>query len=316
MLQAAAELYDQSMEAQALHIERVVTVIPAYNEERFIGSTVLAALEQTGCVIVVDDGSQDETARRARSAGAIVVRHACNCGKGAALNTGLQEARRFDPQAVVLIDADGQHRAQEMAQLLKPILLGEADIVVGSRYLKKGNCVPGARLLGHRLFNLVTRLASGVRLSDSQSGYRAFSGRALEQLCFCSQGFAVESEMQFLARQHGLRIQEVDITVLYADRPKRPLLFHGLLVLSGLIGLTGKYRPLFFYGLIGIGMLLLGLALGLRLLPDSARNEQLALIMLVFSLWLMVVGGVIAAVGFILHWLRATLQELFRAPKS
>jgi hypothetical protein len=109
-----------------------------------------------------------------------------------------------------------------MACCSGPIFLDQADIVVGSRHLGKGSCVPGTRLLGHRLFNLLTWLASGVKVSDSQCGYRAFSARALEKLCFCAQGFAVESEIQFLAQAMNW---EVEISCFIQTLP-RPWLFH------------------------------------------------------------------------------------------
>ena len=109
----------------------VAVVIPAYNESRFIGSTVLKAREYAQCVIVVDDGSTDGTAGMAETAGAFVFRHECNQGKGTALNTGLRAARELGARAVVTLDADGQHLPEEMNRLLAPVLEGQADIVVG-----------------------------------------------------------------------------------------------------------------------------------------------------------------------------------------
>ncbi|HLE13550.1 MAG TPA: glycosyltransferase family 2 protein [Anaerolineales bacterium] len=303
------------MEAKTPHPIKVVVVVPAYNEARFIGSTVIKAINQTGCVIVIDDGSQDDTAEIARAAGAIVIQHAGNRGKGAALNTGLQAGRRFDPQAVVLLDADGQHRPEEMARLLEPIFLDQADIVVGSRYGGKKSCVPGARILGHRLFNLITRLVSGESVSDSQCGYRAFSARALEIVSFCSQGFSVESEMQFLAHEYGLRIQEVDITVLYPDKPKRPLLFHGMLVLNGIIKLTGQYRPLLSFGLFGMILFLVGSAFSIRVLEVYLRTQDLAVVPALLSIALAFIGLTLWMTGFTLHSVRGMLRDILKTWK-
>jgi glycosyltransferase involved in cell wall biosynthesis len=113
----------------------VVAVIPAYNEERFIGSVVLRARQYADTVIVVDDGSTDATGEIAAAAGVIVVRHESNRGKGAALNTGFHRARALGAAAVVTLDGDGQHRGDELAVLAEPVLSGQADIVVGSRFL-------------------------------------------------------------------------------------------------------------------------------------------------------------------------------------
>jgi glycosyltransferase involved in cell wall biosynthesis len=199
----------------------VAVVIPAHNEGRFIGSVVLKTLHHPVDVIVVDDGSTDDTAAIAEAAGACVVRHPRNLGKAAALNTGICEARARHPEAIVVIDGDGQHLPEQLPIVACPVLEGRADIVVGSRYLQKGCRVPRARLIGHRFFNLLTRSASGVAVSDSQSGYRAFSPRAYNADLFHCEGFAVEAEMQFLAHEHGLRLAEVPITVRYSDPPKR-----------------------------------------------------------------------------------------------
>jgi glycosyltransferase involved in cell wall biosynthesis len=199
-----------------------VAEIPAYNEQRFIGSVVLQTLQYADTVIVVDDGSTDDTAQIAKAAGAQVVRHPHNQGKGIALNTGFSAARALDPQVVVTLDADGQHLPEEITRVVAPVLEDRADIVVGSRYLESKSKVPLHRVWGHKAFNLVNNLASGVSLSDSQSGFRAFSPSALRAISFRSNGFTVESEMQFLAQKHALRLSDIPITIQYHDKPKRP----------------------------------------------------------------------------------------------
>ena len=151
---------EQSPEEREDATRGIVVLIPAYNEERYIGSVVLKARRYAEAVIVVDDGSTDATAEIAEAAGAVVVRHAENRGKGAALNSGFRRARGLDPQALVVLDADGQHRPEEMGQVLSPILSGEADIVVGSRYLDRRSIVPRHRIWGHRVFTGLTQLMS------------------------------------------------------------------------------------------------------------------------------------------------------------
>jgi glycosyltransferase involved in cell wall biosynthesis len=200
----------------------LVVVIPAYDEARCIGSIVLQSRRFTSQVIVVDDGSTDDTAQIARSAGATLVCHEHNQGKGAALNSGFRAARQFDPQVVVCLDGDGQHLPDEIDFLIEPILSQQADIVVGSRYMGTSNHVPLHRVWGHWVFNLLTRYDSGVESSDSQSGFRAFSPRALQAISFCSQDFSVESEMQFLAQEHDLRVFEVPM-LLEEAREKRQI---------------------------------------------------------------------------------------------
>src|SRR5262245_3312134 len=217
-----------SIQREAAGSSKVLVIIPAYNEERFIGSVVLKVRQHAENVIVVDDGSTDGTAEIAQAAGAVVVKHPVNKGKGAALNTGFQRARQLEPEVVVLLDGDGQHLPEEVPILIAPVLRGEADIVVGSRYLQKHSRVPAHRVWGHQAFNWLTNLISGTRVTDSQSGYRAFSARALELISFNSESFSVESEMQLLARQHDLRLAEVSVTIRYPDKPKRSVIGHGL----------------------------------------------------------------------------------------
>lgn len=285
-------------------------VIPAYNEERFIGSVVLQAREYAEAVIVVDDGSTDATGRIARAAGAIVVRHERNEGKGASLNTGLRRALGLHPQVIVALDADGQHRPEEMQRVLMPVLRGEADLVVGSRYLGVKPRVPRHRIWGHRAFTLLTNLASGVRVTDSQSGFRAFSRRAAEAITFSSSGFSVESEMQFLAREQNLRVVEVPVSALYTDRPKRAAAAHGAMVLNGLLRLVGQYRPLLFFGVPGALLLAVGLTWGVWVVLIYQRTQQLAVGYALISVLLGNLGSLSLFSALILHSVRGLLLEL------
>lgn len=248
-----------------LHFEdlenyKIVIVIPAHNERASIESVVSKALAYTNLVIVVDDGSTDETAEIADGKGAIVIRHDENLGKAAALNTGFQKARGFSPDVVVTMDADGQHSVEDLLTVIAPVLGGQVDVVVGSRYLQDTSQVSFSRKWGHLVLNLITRFLSGVALSNSQSGYRAFSSLALKVMHFRSDGFSVESEMQFLANQHHLKVKDVPITIQYPHKPKRSAVIQGLNVLMGDLKLTMQYRPLLFFGFPGLVLFSLGMA--------------------------------------------------------
>jgi len=294
----------------------IVAVIPAYNEERYIGSVVLKTRKQVDTVIVVDDGSTDLTAEIAEAAGAVVVRHEVKQGKGTALSTGFRRIRELDPAAVVMLDGDGQHLTEEVPQLLAPILRGEADLVIGSRYLQKGSGVPRHRIWGHRAFNLLTRAASGVGASDSQSGFRAFSPRAIECLRFSSDGFSVESEMQFLAKEHNLRLVEAIITANYVEKSKRPVVSHGLMVLNGVLRMVGQYRPLLFFGVPGLVVLLAGIGWGGWVVIIYQRTTQLAMGYALISVLLTTLGSLSLFAGVILHSVRGLLLELVGADRG
>src|SRR5919205_3605925 len=161
---------------------RVVAIIPAFNEERSVGSVVLRLRPLVDQVIVVNDGSADHTPEVARLAGANVINHPENRGYGAAIKTGLEAAARLNPAAVVLLDADGQHRIEDVPTLLEPIVDGKADVVVGSRFVDGRTRVPTVRRFAQHGLTLLTNAGSGVALTDSQSGIRAFSPRAVRSL--------------------------------------------------------------------------------------------------------------------------------------
>lgn len=291
---------------------KVVVIIPAYNEERFIGSVVIKARRFTKTVIVVDDGSCDSTCQIAKDAGAIVISHQENLGKGAALNTGFSAARQYNPQVVACMDGDGQHMPEEIQHLIKPIVLQGVDIAIGSRYLDPTNKVPRHRSWGHQAFNLLTRLTTGVTVSDSQSGFRAFSPRALEVISFCSKDFTVESEMQFLAQEHGLRVKEVSATIRYSDPPKRSVLLHGLQVLNGVLRLVGQHRPLVYFGTSGGIFLLIGIGWGIRVVDIFRRTSQLAVGYALISVLFSMIGMIMISTGFTLHSIRALLLDLLK----
>ncbi len=253
-----------------------VALIPAYNEERFIGTVVLQARKSADLVIVVDDGSTDDTAEVAKGAGAVVIRHHENRGKGAALNSGFCRARELCPRAVVMLDGDGQHHPDEIRRLLAPIWSGEADVVVGSRYLGEEKDVPLIRIWGHQLFTWVTNRLSGVAVTDSQSGFRAFSPTAVEAITFSSAGFSVESEMQFLAQEYNLKVVEVPISADYRDKAKRSVFAHGLMVLGGVLRLVSQYRPLLFFGSAGSLSVIAGLGLELNVIDRLRETGRLA----------------------------------------
>ncbi len=195
---------------------RVFFVIPAFNEAGRVGR-VLRELREHGYrdLVVVDDGSADGTASRARRAGAVVVRHRRNRGQGAALRSGIREALRRGADVIVTFDADGQHLAREAGRLVGPVVRGEADVVFGSRFLGAAPGIPFVKRLVLRGGVLVERLLLGARLSDAHNGFRAFSRRAAELVEISCDGMAHASEIVYEVRERGLRYREVPVTIRY-----------------------------------------------------------------------------------------------------
>jgi glycosyltransferase involved in cell wall biosynthesis len=213
----------------------VVAVIPAYNEARSIAEVVLRAQKFANVVLVCDDGSTDMTGEICEALGVKVLTHDRNYGKGATLNDLFAMALELLPDAVVSIDADGQHDPEDIPRLVAPVLSGASDIVVGSRYADGSKIdAPLYRRLGRRLFK--GRSKKSVR--DTQSGFRAFSVGALKvALKSEAKGFGVESEQLVLAERSGLRVSAVPVKIRYSGlertSKKNPLL-HGMELVSTL----------------------------------------------------------------------------------
>ena len=190
-------------------------VIAAYNEQSTLGQVVREVRGEWPNVVVVDDGSTDATAEAARMAGARVVRHAVNRGQGAALQTGFAYSLAAGARFLVTFDADGQHRADEIGRLLAPVVSGQADVALGSRFLEPGNRVPALRKLLLKSAVLFTRLVSGLRLTDTHNGFRALSREAASAIDLRADRMAHASEILDQIARHRLAWTEVPVHVRY-----------------------------------------------------------------------------------------------------
>ena len=282
---------------------RVVAVIPAYNEELSIGTVVLRTRLQVDHVIVVDDGSTDQTAKVATLAGAEVLRHPVNLGKAQALMKGFARARDYNPLAIVMLDADGQHNPAEIPNLVKPVLAGKADLVVGSRYLNGGNKIPRYRILGQKTLDLATNAGTGVKSTDTQSGFRVLGRRALLNLDFYSEGYNIESDMLAHFIQRGLIIDEVPIEVSYAvtNGHKKDALSHGLDILSHIIGLVGYKRPLITFGVPGFVLTLFGASTTLYTVTELYTEGSFHSVMFVSGITSLILGLLLVTTSLILN---------------
>jgi len=182
---------------------------------------VLKAGCHVGKVLVCDDGSKDMTQIVARKNGADVLEHEKNMGYGATMQTIFIKARELDADVLVVFDGDGQHDPDEIPELVKPVLEGRADIVIGSRFINGARMnVPVYRRMGILAITLLTRIFSGCPITDAQSGFRAFNRKALEELKITDCGWGSSVEVFFRARDVGLRIVEVPVNCDYKDYPK------------------------------------------------------------------------------------------------
>lgn len=205
--------------------KKVCIVIPAYNEAAVIGkvvSDIANALKKSpfnGDVVVINDGSKDETSREAAKKGAFVIEHILNSGAGSATATGLSYAQQNGYDIVATMDADGQHSADDVLKGIHEMMKRDDDLLIGSRLINNKG-MSRLKIIGNWGLTTITYLLFGIRSTDSQSGLRIFSRRALEQLRWKTNGYEFCSEMLWRARQANLKISEFPIKSIYTDYSK------------------------------------------------------------------------------------------------
>lgn len=205
--------------------KRVCIVIPAYNEGSVIRGVVADAKKQFATstydvtIVVIDDGSKDSTTSEAEKAGAIVVRHILNSGAGGATATGLSYAEQNGYDIAATMDADGQHLPSDVAKGIEKILNSNIDLLIGSRLIDSEG-MSRVKILGNRGLSFITRILFGINSTDSQSGLRIFSRRALEELRWKTSGYEFCSEMLWRAKQQNMNIDEYSIKAIYTDYSK------------------------------------------------------------------------------------------------
>ncbi len=199
---------------------KVYIILPAYSESKVI-KEVIASIKKEGYkkIIVVDDGSSDNTYQEAKSTGVITISHPINRGKGAATQTGIDAAKLLNADIIVTMDSDGQHDPKDIKKLIKPILEDKADVVIGSRMLN-GQDMPKSRIIMNKIANIVTYIFFGIMVSDSQSGLRAYSKKASNNVYTYMDRYEFESEMLGQIKDANLKIKEVPIKVIYTDYSK------------------------------------------------------------------------------------------------
>ncbi len=248
--------------------------IPAYDEEKTIARVILSAKPYVDKIIVGDDGSKDLTAKIAESLGATVVRHSHNQGKGAILRTLFQSCLENGAKVIVTIDGDGQHDGAEIPVVIKPVLEGTADISIGVRFHGK-NEIPLYRKVGNKLLNYLTNIGNGSKLMDTQSGFRAYSRKAIEEITVRENGMGVDSQILLDAKKTKLRISESMISVKYGGGTSthNPVRHLADVVLS-IVRYAAEERPLALLGLPGLFVLTVGLAYGGLLMTIYVNSHQ------------------------------------------
>ena len=253
----------------------IIAAMPAFNEEANIAKLVLQAQQYVDTVVVVNDGSTDTTATIAERMGAHVVHHAKNKGYGGALRTCFETARKLDADAMVILDSDGQHDPAYIPQFIEALKESQADVVIGSRFLEKGNNegIPTWRIVGMKVLDIATNVAGHVNVTDSQSGYRAYGRRAIQALKIENPDMGAGSEILLQIQEHQLKVAEIPIMVRYdleGTSSKNPVK-HGFGVLGSIVQAIAEKRPMLYIGLPGLAFIMIGVYFGLTLLRQYNR---------------------------------------------
>ena len=266
-----------------MNILKITIGIPAYNEEKNIASIITKLKKITDSIIVCDDGSSDTTSDISKNLGAIVITHKKNMGYGVAITSIFQKAKELNSDLLVTFDADGQHRVEDIEKVVEPIKNNTADLVIGSRFLDKKSNVPNYRKIGIKVITKITNASIKKKLTDSQSGFRAYNKQVLSQISPSDIGMGISTEILIKSSSKGLRIMEVPITILYlGDTSTHNPVSHGTSVLLSTIKFTSIEHPLKFYGIPSVIFLIIGgifTTLAIQYYIDVGRlNSNLTLI--------------------------------------
>jgi len=294
---------------------KIVACIPAYNEEKYIAKVILQAKPYVDEIIVCNDGSTDMTEEIAKALGATVINHPENMGKGAAIKALFKEALKHEPDIIVCLDADGQHDPKQIPIIIQPILDGEADFVIGSRYVKGANMdAPAYRRVGLNIINILNRKLLKTSIKDTQSGFRAFNRKALKEMQNLeSMGYGVENEQIAIAKIKNLKVKEVPITIKYKgleNTSKKTPITHASEIISLILRLTIEQKPLLYLGLPGTVLILIGILLSAYLLWIFNATRYFSVPIALITIGALFMGTMLFITALILYTITRLMKKM------
>ena len=290
---------------------RIIIGIPAYNEEKNIASIIAKLGKIASEIIVCDDGSSDLTGVIAEKMGATVITHPKNLGYGAAIGTIFTKFNELDGDILVTFDADGQHRVEDVMIVTKPIIDNEADIVIGSRFIDNDNTdVPTYRKIGIKTITNLTNITSKTKLTDSQSGFRAYHRRVISEIVPSEHGMGVSTEILIKANKKGFKIKEVPIKILYGgETSTHHPISHGISVILSTMKFISIERPLTFYGIPGILFLGVGLFFIIWTLQVFGESRQIITNISLIAIGTTIFGMILVMTAILLYSIVNVVRE-------
>lgn len=290
----------------------IVIGIPAFNEEKNIAAIILKLKKITNTIIVCNDGSSDLTNKIAEELGAIVINHSKNLGYGAAIRSIFLKAKEMNSDILVTFDADGQHRIEDIKQVIQPIIENKTDIVIGSRFLnEEKNEVPEYRKVGIKIITKVTNVSINQKITDSQSGFRAYSKQVLEKLSPSDVGMGISTEILIKSSKMGFKILEVPIKILYQgeNTSTHNPISHGTSVLFSTIKYTSVEHPLKFYGIPAIIFVIIGLSFSIWSIQIYAETGKIITNITLIGVGTTIIGVILIITSILLYSLVSVVRE-------
>lgn len=291
-----------------------IACIPAFNESNGIRKVVAEISQFVDKVVVCDDGSNDNTKQEAEAAGAYVITHQKNIGKGAAMKSLFEFAKSANTDVIVTIDADGQFLPNEIPKMIKPIIEQNVDVVIGYRFDAE-NEMPKYREFGNKVLDKITNIASDLPFKDTQSGFRAYSKNAIKKIEFTTNGFGADSEILIDAVKKELKISEEKVTVIYRTggrtSTKNPI-SHTSEVVASVIEKIALKHPLKYVGIPGIVLIFTSIMFGINLFSMFNETRYFSIPITLIVLGTLIIGSLLLLMSVLLYSITITSKQNYK----
>ena len=290
---------------------KIIVGIPAFNEEKNIAVVITQLKKIVDKIIVCNDGSTDLTSKIAEELGVIVINHEKNLGYGAAIRSIFLKSKDLDGDILVTFDADGQHRVDDINKVINPIINGKSDLVIGSRFLDESEKeVPQYRKVGIKVITKITNVTIKKQLTDSQSGFRAYSKKVLTELNPSDAGMGISTEILIKASSKNFRISEVPIKITYSgDTSTHNPISQGSSVIISTIKYTSIEHPLKFYGIPSLIFFIIGLSFTYAATQYYTEIGRLNTNLTIVAAGTVLIAVVLLITGILLYSLVSVVRE-------
>ena len=290
---------------------KIIIGIPAFNEEKNIASIITKLRSISDAIVVCNDGSNDLTSEIAEKMGAVVINHEKNLGYGGAIRSIFLKAKELDGNILVTFDADGQHRIEDIENVITPIIEEKADLVIGSRFLDESEKeVPQYRKVGIKVITKITNASIKEKLTDSQSGFRAYSKKVVDELNPSELGMGISTEILIKASSKNFKITEVPIKILYSgDTSTHNPISHGSSVILSTIKYTSIEHPLKFYGIPSIIFFIIGISFTYLSAQYYAEIGRLSTNLTIVAAGTVLIAVVLLITSILLYSLVSVVRE-------